>query len=447
LEPPLPPTDSGQPVVRVTGVGKFYPDVEDPGARLRRMLRGDGVEHARGSWALRDVSLAVGPGEAVGIIGRNGSGKSTLLQVVAGTLDPTEGQVQTSGRSAALLDLGPGFHPEFTGRQNVFLAAAAAGHPRPEVDAQLAHIVAFAEAAEYLDRPVKTYSSGMLLRLAFALHVHFPADLLILDEALGVGDVFFQRKCFEHIRRRKEAGTGILYVSHDLSSVQALCDRVLVLEGGRGVFEGGPREAVNRYYRVRGQALGLGPAAEAPLSAAGTGGGAARSQAILRASFLPPLAVTAPSPPLELAGARLLDEAGRDGLAADMMATVVLDVVLRAHRGVPTPLAGLHLRDRLGHLVFATGTRQLHHELPSLDPGQLLVVSFRIELRVSPGQYTVDLVAGEPAAGDDPNVGVYHDVREGLGPLSVRPPDGVLLPFYGVAQLPVELSHDLEARA
>jgi hypothetical protein len=129
------------------------------------------------------------------------------------------------------------------------------------------------------------------------------------------------------------------------------------------------------------------------------------------------------------------------------MSAVVLEVVLRAHRRVATPLAGLHLRDRLGHLVFATGTRQLRHELPALDPGQLMVVTFRIELLVSPGQYTVDLVAGEPAAGDDPNVGVYHDVREGLGPLTVRPPDGALLPFYGVAQLPVEPSHDVEGPA
>jgi lipopolysaccharide transport system ATP-binding protein len=198
-------------------------------------------------WALNDVSFEIRKGETVGVIGRNGSGKSTLLQVICGTLNPTSGSVQTNGRVAALLELGSGFNPEFTGRENVYMNAFVLGLSNEEIDARFADIVAFADIGEFIEQPVKTYSSGMYVRLAFAVIVHVDADILIVDEALAVGDSFFQAKCMSRMRHIVECGTTILLVSHDINAVKALCRRTLWLDHGNG-REFGETADVTRGY-------------------------------------------------------------------------------------------------------------------------------------------------------------------------------------------------------
>ena len=231
--------------ITVRGLGKCYQMYEKPVHRLMQgLLRTR--RYARDFWALRGLDMEIKKGETFGIIGRNGSGKSTLLQMIAGTLTPTEGEVTVNGKVAALLELGSGFNPEFTGRENVFLNAAILGLSRGQVEARLQSILAFADIGEFIDQPVRSYSSGMVVRLAFAVIAHVDADILIVDEALSVGDAFFAQKCMRFLREFQKRGT-LLFVSHDSAAVTNLCDRAIWLEGGSLQMEGASRDVVESY--------------------------------------------------------------------------------------------------------------------------------------------------------------------------------------------------------
>ena len=224
--------------IQVDSLGKCYRIYERPRDRLLQMLLRGRRQYFREFWALKDVSFSVGRGETVGIVGRNGSGKSTLLQMICGTVSPTEGSVQTHGRVAALLELGAGFNPEFTGRENVLLNAAIIGFSRGDMQARMQLVLDFSELGDFLDQPVKTYSSGMYARLAFSIAIHVDPDILIVDEALAVGDTRFVAKCMRRIKEIKAKGCTILFVSHDVSSVRTLCERVVWLDKGRLIEHG-----------------------------------------------------------------------------------------------------------------------------------------------------------------------------------------------------------------
>jgi lipopolysaccharide transport system ATP-binding protein len=216
---------------------------------LRQLLGMPVGNYGREFWALKDISFEVKKGETVGIIGRNGSGKSTLLQIIAGTLDATQGRVEVNGRVAALLELGSGFNPEFTGRENVYVNAAIQGLSKSEIDAKFEDIVAFADIGDFLEQPIKTYSSGMLMRLAFAVNTCIEPDILVVDEALGVGDAPFQSKCFKRLRRLVDDGKSVLFVSHDISTVRSVCSRVLWLKSGRAELWGDGKTVSKEYER------------------------------------------------------------------------------------------------------------------------------------------------------------------------------------------------------
>ena len=229
------------PPIRLDAISKCYRIFQNPQGRFKQALldRFQGVLVRKSAsplyrehWALRDVSFELQPGEAVGILGRNGAGKSTLLQIIAGTLEPTAGTVQTTGRITALLELGSGFNPEFTGRENVFLNAQILGLSREDALARFDDIAAFADIGDFIDQPVKTYSSGMMMRLAFAVQTAVEPKVLIVDEALSVGDMFFQAKCMARISRLVDSGVALLFVSHDISTVRQLCQRAVLLDGG-----------------------------------------------------------------------------------------------------------------------------------------------------------------------------------------------------------------------
>jgi ABC-type polysaccharide/polyol phosphate transport system ATPase subunit len=237
---------------------------------LKELLIARGRAEAQEVWALRDVSVAIAPGEAVGLVGRNGSGKSTLLRLIAGIIRPTIGRVTTEGRIGSLLELGAGFHPDFTGRENVELNGALQGLSRAAIRDRFDEIVAFAELEDAIDRPVKTYSSGMTMRLGFAIAAFLEADVLLLDEVFAVGDESFQRKCFGVIAAFKERGGTILFVSHDASAVERLCDRAVLLRGGRLTFDGPVHEAITRYRRALAED-GESPAVNGSATAAGSG--------------------------------------------------------------------------------------------------------------------------------------------------------------------------------
>jgi lipopolysaccharide transport system ATP-binding protein len=223
----------GGVLIEAQGLGKRYELFDKPSDRLKQLLWGRWRTHGRSFWALQDVNFSVARGEVVGLVGRNGAGKSTLLQMVCGTVQPTAGHLQVNGRIAALLELGAGFNPDFSGVENVYLNAALLGLSRAEVDAKLDGILAFADIGSFVHQPVKTYSSGMFVRLAFAVATSMDPEILVIDEALSVGDGAFARKSFERVMQMRERGAAVLFCSHSMYHIQALCTRALWLEGGR----------------------------------------------------------------------------------------------------------------------------------------------------------------------------------------------------------------------
>lgn len=239
---------SSEQVIEAHGVSKAFRIYGKPTDRLRQILRpGKSTNFHREFWALKDVSFEVKKGQTVGIIGQNGSGKSTLLQIIAGTMAATEGTVHTQGKIAALLELGSGFNPEFTGRENVYLNGSLLGLSREQIDDKFDYIAGFADIGEFLDQPVKTYSSGMMLRLAFAVQVAVDSDVMIIDEALAVGDARFQLKCFKRLEELKRNGTSILFVSHATELVRSFCDYGLLLERGKVLYWGDAKTATLQY--------------------------------------------------------------------------------------------------------------------------------------------------------------------------------------------------------
>ncbi|MDN6874678.1 ABC transporter ATP-binding protein [Pseudomonas citronellolis] len=246
---------SDEVAIRVRGVSKCFTTYEKPQDRLKqaiiprlqRALSRPANHYGREFWALRDVDFEIARGETVGIVGRNGSGKSTLLQIICGTLMPSSGEVETYGRIAALLELGSGFNPEFSGRENIYLNAAVLGLSRQEVEERMDSILSFADIGDFIDQPVKNYSSGMALRLAFAVQAQVDPEILIVDEALAVGDARFQAKCFERLRQLKENGTSILLVTHSSEQIVTHCSRAILLDASHVQMIGEPRKVMNRY--------------------------------------------------------------------------------------------------------------------------------------------------------------------------------------------------------
>ncbi|MGE4239893.1 ABC transporter ATP-binding protein [Ramlibacter sp.] len=254
----------GEFAIRASAIGKCYQLYDRPTDRLKQLLWGGRRRYAREFWALRDVEFAIRPGEVIGVVGRNGAGKSTLLQLVCGTLEPTVGDLHVGGRVAALLELGAGFSPDFTGLENIYMNGAILGLSPAEVDARLDEIVAFADIGEFIRQPVKTYSSGMFMRLAFAVATAVEPDILVIDEALSVGDGAFARKSFDRIMRLKDAGKTILFCSHSMYQVEALCSKAMWIDAGR-LREFGPAANVTSAYQASLNAA-MAPASVTPLA-------------------------------------------------------------------------------------------------------------------------------------------------------------------------------------
>lgn len=236
--------------IHVENVSKCFKIYEHPQDRLKQSLWCGKKQLYREFWALKEISLQVKKGETIGVIGRNGSGKSTLLQIIAGTLLQTDGEVQVHGRVAALLELGSGFNPDFTGRENIYMNGAILGLSKKEIETLFDNIVDFADIGDFIDQPVKTYSSGMAVRLAFAVQVMVPKEILIVDEALAVGDELFQRKCFAKIEEFKKQGGTILFVSHSGGAIVQLCDRAMLLDSGESLILGPSKKVVNIYQKL-----------------------------------------------------------------------------------------------------------------------------------------------------------------------------------------------------
>ena len=372
--------------ISVEGVTRRFRIHARDARTLKDLFVQRGQTDATDVWALRDVSLDVARGEAVGLIGRNGSGKTTLLRIVAGIIKPTAGRVRAAGRIGSLLELGAGFHPDFSGRENVFLNGAIYGLRRADIRQRFDEIVAFAELEHAIDRPVRTYSSGMTVRLGFAIAAFLDADVLLLDEVFAVGDESFQRKCFGRIARFKQEGGTIVFVSHDASAVERLCERAVLLDSGGVAFDGPTREAIARYRRTladdidpaeRGAGLREWGSGEATIASAALLGqeGAARLQFLSGEPFALRVAVSAtdgvPPPRLQL---EVRDDAGTlvAGQAVDL--GELGWAAGNGERGVRFEIGSLPLADGRFHLRLGLTDASGEHLYHQLDDALAFVV-------------------------------------------------------------------------
>jgi len=321
-------------------------------------------------WVLRGVDLSVAPGECLGVVGQNGSGKSTLLKILAGVSVPSEGAFEVRGRCAALLELGLGFHPDFTGRQNAALSLRLQGCDAREAASLLPGVEDFAEVGDYFDQPVRTYSSGMHVRLAFAAATAFRPEIFLVDEALAVGDAYFQSKCFARIRAYREAGTALLFVSHDPVAVRSLCDRALLLDRGRPVLSGSPDEVLDHY-----NAMIAVREADAAIRRAETERGVAT--------------VRSGSGTASLETVELSDGEGVPRRAFLDGETARVTVRFRTREPMAFPTVGFLIRDVMGNDVFGTNTFHLGVAGPSLPAGGEGACDFRVELALGAGRYTL----------------------------------------------------------
>lgn len=346
-------------------------------------------------WALRDVSFTVNRGEAFGIIGANGSGKSTLLQLIAGILRPTSGSVTVNGRLAALLELGSGFSPEFTGRENVYLNASILGFSREEIDGRFDAIERFAEIGDFIDQPIRTYSTGMVLRLAFAVTAHVDPEILIVDEALAVGDIAFRQRCMHRIHHLRARGTTILFVSHESSDVKALCDRCLWLHHGVVRQVGEPDEVVGRY---------LSASLHKEARAAGPSIGHAQSDTAIQGMMKAPEGRNRHGDGrVRVIGADLLLQSGASpGLSLRSVRSVsatdrlVVRAIFRVEGAVPSPIDGFLVRNGKGEIIFGTNTARENHPVPPLYPGETHTVDFHWSpLGIAPGCYSLSVGMGD----------------------------------------------------
>lgn len=342
----------------------------DPRRRSRHVLR----------WVLRDISFSVAPGESIGIIGINGAGKSTLLKMITGTIQPTSGHVQVTGRVAALLELGMGFHPDFTGRQNVIMSGQLLGFSVEEIQRVMPQIEAFAEIGDYIDQPVRVYSSGMQVRLAFAVSVAHRPDILIVDEALAVGDVYFQQKCYQRIKEFISRGTTLLFVTHGMSTVLEVCTRTIYLRNGHLVFDGLPKQAVDLYQADLLIAQDQG--ADTPVMPENTGSiGSLVTDGVSCLSC------------------QLIDVHGKPTQVVISEARVELRIGYRIHRSLADPHVGFKIRNRLGSVIFETNTYCMRETIGPVAADSELWVSFYVPIDLAPGDYTVTIGMANEGSG------------------------------------------------
>jgi lipopolysaccharide transport system ATP-binding protein len=355
--------------IEARNLGKCYSLYEQPADRLKQLLWGRWRRYYREFWALRDIDLSIRPGEVIGVVGRNGAGKSTLLQLVCGTLPPTTGQLHVRGRVAALLELGAGFSPEFTGIENIYMNAAILGLKRHEIDERLGDILAFADIGDFAKQPVKTYSSGMFMRLAFAVATAVEPDILVIDEALSVGDGAFARKSFDRIMKLRDAGKTILFCSHSMYQVEALCAKAMWIEGGALKMFGSSAEVTSAY------------------------------QASLNATTLPrdlSIAASAVAPPAPVGTGRIVKvSASADGVTGNDLklrcgeSDLSITIEFSIDPNLPTPVAALGISDSNGLTIASASSLNdgvtLRHD--SAGTGQAKVVFFRLPLLK--GQYAI----------------------------------------------------------
>jgi lipopolysaccharide transport system ATP-binding protein len=418
--------------IKVENLSKCYQIYDKPRDRLKqfviprikRVLGREGANYFREFWALRKVSFDVQKGETVGIIGRNGSGKSTLLQIICNTLAPSSGTIRANGRVAALLELGSGFNPEFTGIENVYMNAALLGLTREQIDTRIDDIAAFADIGDFLNQPVKSYSSGMYVRLAFAVIAHVDADILVVDEALAVGDAFFTQKCMRFLRNFMKTGT-VLFVSHDTAAVRNLCTWAIWLEKGEVLQAGSPKEVCESYLEAFYEAR----QGKSTTTRIRTNRRKRSAEPVVdqRAQFINSSnlrndirvfefdleAQSFGKGAAQITSVKFLDTRDRPLSWIVGGEDVVLKVEALAHQFLDSPIIGFYVKDKLGQYLFGDNTWLSYMDAPvSCDAGQTIVARFEFNMpRLCSGDYSITVAI---ANGDQDEHVQHHWVHDAL---------------------------------
>jgi ABC-type polysaccharide/polyol phosphate transport system ATPase subunit len=372
-------------IISVSRLSKSYRLYASQRQRLLEAVIPFGRKRHKEFKALDDISFAVKSGETFGIIGQNGSGKSTLLKIITGVLTQTTGEASVSGRVAALLELGAGFHPEFTGLENIYLNGSIMGLSRDEVSSKLAEITAFADIGDHLHQPIKTYSSGMFVRLAFAIAINVDPDILIVDEALSVGDLFFQVKCYKKFEEFKKRGKTILFVTHDLGTIVKYCDRAMVLDRGKKLGEGSPREMVDLYKKASAKITARYTEALNPSSKSS-------QQSAWKESFTP-------NPSLEPYGTGeavitdygIFDHLDRPAATLQKSENFAIRFKVEFKSPVAAPIFAVTIRDRKGTELCGTNTWLEKHEIKPCSAGDHVTITFSQAMNLQGGQYLLSL--------------------------------------------------------
>lgn len=396
-------------VISVRGVSKAYAIYDKPLDRLKQFFWQGTKQFYKPFWALRDVSFEVRRGESVGIVGRNGSGKSTLLQIIAGTLTPSSGEVEIRGRIAALLELGTGFNFEFTGRENVYLNGAIMGISRAEMEKRFDEIADFADIGEYIDQPVKTYSSGMFARLAFAVAVCIEPDILIVDEILSVGDMAFQQKCVSRMRQMRDNGLTLIFVSHSPDTVKSICQRGLFLIRGQSAYWGPAEQAVNLYFNfIREQTNKEAIKSQVDISKPVQF--SSKVEGLLRYG----------TGHVQIQKADLLNSAGESTRAFQFGESIVLEATVKSHLDIENLSVSFLVRDMAGIDLMGTTTFDERCALPPLAAGEQVRVRFQFANCLREGNYGISLAINRVSQRDLSD-NVLFDQVDGCAAFAVIP--------------------------
>jgi lipopolysaccharide transport system ATP-binding protein len=376
------------PAIKIQHLSKKYRIYDRPRDKLRELAGFGSTKLHREFWALDDISFELESSHTLGIIGQNGSGKSTLLQILAGIMTQTSGDCFVSGKVSALLELGSGFNPEFTGRENVFMNGAILGMDTREMEKRLDQIAAFAEIGNFMDQPVKTYSSGMFMRLAFAVAVNVDPDILLVDEALAVGDLIFQHRCMHRMNHLRDSGKTIILVTHDLDAVTKFCDRAILLDGGHLLEDGKPDMVVQKYRALifeRERRFG-------GFDASGTGGMADQvtSQEMPIARTIPNIDHRFGNGEAVLLGVELLDGSGSPISQVLGGQTAIIRISAQCKEDIEQPILGYTIRDRLGVEMSGCNTSYAGQPLPPARRDQIITSDFYIKFpNLAPGSYSI----------------------------------------------------------
>ncbi|EDX72396.1 ABC transporter, ATP-binding protein [Coleofasciculus chthonoplastes PCC 7420] len=364
--------------ISLKNISKCFKRYHHPIDRLKEILL-PGKSRADQFWALRDINLEIPKGQTFGIVGSNGSGKSTLLQIIAGTLTPTSGEVVVNGRISALLELGSGFNPEFTGRQNVFFNGRLLGLSQKEIEDKFDPITSFADIGDFIDQPVKTYSSGMYVRLAFAVAINVDPDILIVDEALSVGDAKFQLKCFLKLKKLQEKGVTVLFVSHDSNSIKRYCQKAMLLNQGQKIIETLPNVVINHYTRLLFPEDEKNTVPNPKQELASSLSNLSEQRRTLEYRY--------GSHRGEIKDIRIENHEGRETLCFTSCERMIARLKVLVKDGVVNPLFAMTLKDSKGEDIYVTNTYFKNIDIPPLTAETLVEITFEQYLMVCPGNY------------------------------------------------------------